>query len=294
MIITVTMNPAIDKTIEQNVILDAGGKGINVSKTIKALGGDSIAVGFLGSENKTEFLSLLEEFDIKTDFLEVKGKTRVNTKVVETNGNVTENNEVGPYVCEEIIEQLKDRLLQYANKETLFVLSGSVPLGVPKTIYMELIEILHKKEAKVFLDADGKLFSYGLCAKPDIIKPNREELARYCGVSKDMSEDEIIAAGEQFLDSGIGTVIISLGSDGAYFFTKEKRLKLPGISVEAQSTVGAGDAMVAAFCYGMEQKLSFEDCAKLAVATSAGAVETAGTRPPKKERVEELYKRIIS
>ena len=253
-----------------------------------------IAVGIIGDENRDEYLSLLQEFDLKIDFLETTGKTRVNTKIVEENGTVTEHNEVGPYVGEETVNQLIKRLIQYANEETVFVLSGSVPLGVPETIYMELIKILHEKGAKIFLDADGKLFSYGLCANPDIIKPNREELARYCGTSEDLSENEMIDAAEHFLNGGVGVVIISLGSDGAYFFTKEKRLKIPAVLVKSQSTVGAGDAMVGAFCYGMEQGLSFEECARLAIATSVGAVETVGTKPPKKERVEELYKRIKS
>ena len=304
MIITVTMNPAIDKTVDlghmvhgglnrvKNVIMDAGGKGINVSKTIKELGGETIATGFIGGTGGILIKRVLEEQGIEADFVEIKSEIRTNLKVVEADGNVTEFNEPGPLVTEAELEQLFEKLLSYANKDTLFVLAGSIPNGVDKTVYKTLTQKLKEKEAKVFVDADGELFIHALEAGPDIIKPNRHELEEYFHKDYRVDEEELISMGQQILERGIGMLAVSLGQLGALFMTKDQVLRCPGLKVEAHSTVGAGDAMVAAISYGLNMKLSLAECSKLGVAVSAGAVTTQGTKPPKRELVDELLKRV--
>jgi len=304
MIITVTMNPAIDKTVDlehiehgglnrvKNVIVDAGGKGINVSKTIKELGGETIATGFIGGSGGVLIKKVLMELGIQSDFIEIKNEIRTNLKVVETDGNVTEFNEPGPVISEEELELLTEKLLSYANEDALFVLAGSIPNGISKNVYMTFIEKLKNKGAKVFLDADGELFINSLEARPDYIKPNRHELEEYFHKDYRVDEDELITMGQKLLEKGIGMISISLGQMGALFITKEKVLRCPGLKVEAHSTVGAGDAMVAALSYGLDQGLPLEECVKLGIATSAGAVTTKGTKPPTRELVDELLKKV--
>lgn len=304
MIVTVTMNPAIDKTVEvetfvhgglnrvKHIIVDAGGKGINVSKTIKALGGDSIATGFIGGTNGIAFANMLESDNVSAKFVQVGGETRINTKIAEVDGTVTELNEAGPEISEEEQKELEEQLMQYAMEGTWFVLSGSVPAGISKTIYGDIIQKLHEKGAKVFLDADGELFTQALAAKPDVIKPNRVELEKYIGADHSLTEEELLSVGKDLLEQGIETVIISLGHEGALFLTKEQSLKCPALSVPVHSTVGAGDALVAAFTYGMDKGEDFESCAKLGIATSAGAVSTDGTKPPTRQMVEELLQHV--
>ena len=302
MIITVTMNPAIDKTVDlehmvqgglnrvTNVILDAGGKGINVSKTIKELGGETIATGFVGGSGGLLIGRVLQDLGIQADFVEIKNEVRTNLKVVETDGNVTEFNEPGPVITEEELEALTQKLLGYANEEALFVLAGSIPNGISKNVYQTLTAKLKEKGAKVFVDADGELFIHSLESSPDIIKPNRHELEEYYHKDYRVDETELIGMGQSLLEKGIGMIAISLGQMGALLMTKEKVLRCPGLKVEAHSTVGAGDAMVAALSYGFDQGLSLEDCARLGIATSAGAVTTKGTKPPKRELVDVLLK----
>lgn len=304
MIVTVTMNPAIDKTVDiegfvhgglnrvKHIIMDAGGKGINVSKTIKALGGDSIATGFLGGNNGNAIVNMLASDEVNAEFVTVAGETRINTKIAEADGTVTELNEAGPQVSENELKNLEEQLMQYAKEGTWFVLSGSVPTGVSKTVYGDIIQKVHEKGAKVFLDADGELFTQSLAAKPDVIKPNRVELEKYIGADHSLTEEELLKVGKNLLDMGIGTVIISLGHEGALFLTKEQSLKCPAISVEVHSTVGAGDALVAAFTYAMDKGEDFESCAKLGIATSAGAVSTEGTKPPTRQKVDELIRLV--
>ncbi len=304
MIVTVTMNPAIDKTVDieafvhgglnrvKHIIMDAGGKGINVSKTIKALGGDSIATGFIGGNNGNAIAKMLQGDKVNAEFVPIDGETRINTKIVEEDGTVTELNEAGPEISEEEQKKLEKQLMQYAKEDTWFVLSGSVPTGVLKTIYGDIIRKVHEKGAKVFLDADGELFTQSLVAKPDVIKPNRVELEKYIGANHSLTEEELLNVGNELLEQGIGTVIISLGHEGALFLTKEQSLKCAAIPVRVHSTVGAGDALVAAFTYGMDKGEDFETCAKLGIATSAGAVSTEGTKPPTRPMVDELIQLV--
>ncbi len=305
MIITVTMNPAIDKTVEihrlvpgglnriQKVEYDAGGKGINVSKTIHELGGTSIATGFLGGNAGKTIENVLNERNIKNDFIWVEGETRTNTKVFEENGEVTELNEPGPVIGEEQLKALMDKLEAYADENALFILAGSIPSGVDKQIYADIIRLVHAKGAKVLLDADGDLFRNSLDAVPDMIKPNRVELEEYAGIDYRSSDEEILNLARELLGRGIDTVAVSMGKSGAMLIRNGFEVKCPALAVKAHSTVGAGDAMVAALAYSYDQKLGHEETARLCMATSAGAVTTVGTKPPKKEVVEELKKQVI-
>ena len=305
MIVTVTMNPAIDKTVEidtlcpgglnriQRVEYDAGGKGINVSKTIKELGGESIAVGFLGGNSGRTIENVLNQKGIRNDFVWVDQETRTNTKVFEKSGELTELNEPGPVISPEQSQELLDKISAYASEGTLVILAGSIPSGVDSDIYAQIIRMVHEKGGKVLLDADGKLFRQALKAVPDIIKPNRVELEEYMGIDYRASEKELLDAAEKFLESGIETIAVSMGKSGAMFVRDGYQVKCPALSVKSHSTVGAGDAMVAALAYAWDQKLGSEDTVKLCMATSAGAVTTVGTKPPSREVVDELINQVV-
>ena len=305
MIITVSMNPAIDKTVEVSRLLpgglnrilkveyDAEGKGINVSKTIRELGGESIATGFLGGNAGKTIENVLNERNIQNDFIWVDGETRTNTKVFEENGEVTELNEPGPIIGEEQMKKLMNKLEEYADENALFILAGSIPNGVDKHIYAKIIRLVHTKGAKVLLDADGELFRNSLAAGPDMIKPNRVELEEYAGIDYRASDEEILQMARDLLAKGMKTVAVSMGKSGAMIVREGFEVRCPALSVKAHSTVGAGDAMVAALAYSWDQNLDDEETVRLCMAASAGAVTTIGTKPPTKELVDELKKQVI-
>lgn len=305
MIVTVTMNPAIDKTVEIDALqpgglnritkveYDAGGKGINVSKTIRELGGESIATGFLGGNAGRTIEAVLKERGIRGDFIWVEGETRTNTKVFEKSGAVTELNEPGPAISEEQLEELIQKLEGYADEQTLVILAGSIPNGVDKQIYSKIINRVHKKGAKVLLDADGELFRNSLEAGPDIIKPNRVELEEYAGFDYRASNEELLEMARDFRAKGIDTVAVSMGKSGAMLVREGYEVKCPALSVKAHSTVGAGDAMVAALAYSWDHKLDNEQTMRLCMATSAGAVTTIGTKPPTRELVDTLADQVV-
>ncbi len=305
MIVTVTMNPAIDKTVDieslergglnriSHVELDAGGKGINVSKTISQLGGKSIATGFIAGNSGKVIQGVMNDWGIENDFIEVSGETRTNTKVFEKSGELTELNEPGPIVEEKDVKALLDKLEGYAKEDTLFVLAGSIPRGVEKDIYRQIIELVHKKGAKVLLDADGELFTKALEAGPDIIKPNRVELEQYAGMDYVASEQELLQVAEKMMEKGIATVAVSMGKSGAIFLKEDYKVRCPGLKVNGHSTVGAFDAMVAALSYSWDEKMSSEDTVKMCMAVSAGAVTTIGTKPPSREVVDSLLSQVV-
>ncbi|MBQ9886320.1 MAG: 1-phosphofructokinase [Lachnospiraceae bacterium] len=302
MIITVTMNPAIDKTADvdnlrigelnrvKNIIQDAGGKGINVSRTIHALGGDTIATGFLGGDAGKMIGLSLTQLNIKHDFVFIEGETRTNTKIIDkSNGNlVTELNEPGPDILPSELEQLCEKLEGYASPDNIFVFSGSIPNKISPSIYGQLIRKLKKKRAKVFVDADGELLAEAIKAKPFIVKPNRLELKKYLGIDEDIDDAMLLEKGKSIINNGPKIAVISCGSRGAYFINGDTVYYSPGIEVHTNSTVGAGDAMIGALAYGLDNNLSFEESCKLSIAASAGACTTIGTKPPTKELVEML------
>ena len=304
MILTITMNPAIDKTLEleklergqvnriRHVELDVGGKGINVSKTIQQLGGNSIAMGFIAGNNGKVVRNALEELGIFTDFIEVEGETRTNTKVYESAGQVTELNEPGPEIGTKELEQLLEKIADHTTTDTLVVLAGSVPKGIDTNIYARITELVHSQGGKVLVDADGELFSKALEAVPDMMKPNREELQKYAGLEHPATEEELLMLAEKIMKKGISQMAVSMGSDGALFFGRDCKVKCPALEVTAHSTVGAGDAMVAAMAYGWEKQLEPEEQIRYCMAASAGAVTTLGTKPPSQEKVNELKQMV--
>lgn len=305
MIITVTLNPALDKTIEIDEFkigsvnrivatrVDAGGKGINVSKVIKELQHESLALGFLGGSSGNHIKSYLDDLNISNDFIFVKGETRTNIKIIDrVNNTHTDINENGPSLVQEDITKIKEKIMKYCKQDSLVVLSGSVPSEVQGDIYSEIIKDIKSKGGKVILDADGELLIEGIKAGPYMVKPNIEELEKAFGISID-NQDEVIEVAKKILAYGVKYVVISQGSEGSIFISHDKVAKVPGIKVEVKSTVGAGDSMVAALAIAVEQDYSFEEAIKLACATSTANVMTEGTQTGRFIDIEKLKKEII-
>ncbi|WP_438600350.1 1-phosphofructokinase [Faecalibaculum rodentium] len=298
MITTVTFNPAVDKTAQvqtlvmgglnrlQNVRQDAGGKGINVSKTLKAVGVDSLATGFLAGNAGDFIRQRLQDLEIAHDFVEVQGNTRTNLKVLDAAMTLTELNEAGPACSFDDIARLEDKLAQV---QGILVLSGNVGPGVPEDIYRRLTEKAHAARLQVILDADGALFREGIQAGPDVIKPNRFELSQYFQVpEEELDTARMIVLARKLMETGTRLVVISMGEEGSLFVTADRAIVLPALKIPFQSAVGAGDAMVAGLACSLEQGLDLEHTAVLAVALSAGACMTEGTQPADAETVEAL------
>lgn len=305
MILTLTLNPAVDKTLTLETFVldgmnravashqDPGGKGINVSKVIKSLGGESVALGFIGGATGAYIKAELLEKGIKNSFVELNAPTRTNLKIFSKDTQHTiEVNEAGAGVSEKDLEALTQRMMMAVGANDVCVISGSVPSGVTEAFYPNLIEVLKQRGATVIFDADGQLFKAGVVAKPDYIKPNRKELEAYFGRPVQSIED-LKACGKHFLELGVGNIVFSLGSEGSFFMNRERAVRVNPLKVEALSSVGAGDAFVGALAYSLHEGLSIEETLKLATATSAGAVTTEGTNPAPYEWVKARCETVV-
>lgn len=297
MIKTVTLNAAVDKTVEVNNFcvgsvnriarfqLDAGGKGINVSKVIQALNGESIALGVLAGQNGEFIQAELKRRGIPNDFIFIKGETRTNLKVVDpVNSTFTDINEPGITISAAEIKQVEMKIFKDFGSGSSLVLSGSVPGSVPSEIYRQWLERAKALGGKTFLDADGELLREGIKAKPFLIKPNLCELEHLVGC-KLSSLKEIAEAARGLLEQGVEVIVVSLGSEGALFAARQQVILTEALSVDVKSTVGAGDAMVAALTLVEDGEDYLARAARWAIAAGAAQVTTAGTQPPELSQV---------
>lgn len=304
MIVTVTMNPALDKTAQvpqlipgalnrlTNIRVDAGGKGVNVSKMAAVLGGKTVCTGFVGGKSGQELCDRLDKLGLPNDFLVVEGTTRTNLKVVDAQSGLTELNEPGICVTPKDLDTLLKKTISLAGAGGIVVLSGSLPQGADTNTYCTFTTRLREAGCTVVVDADGEAFRKALQAPPHVIKPNRFELMQYYNLPENTPDDQIPDLCAPLLNKGISWVVVSMGAEGAMFFTPQHQARAEVLPVKVSSTVGAGDSMVGAIVYAMQAGLNFEETVRLAMAASIGAVTTPGTNPPTLELVKQLQSQI--
>lgn len=304
MIITVTLNPAIDKTVEVpdfslgtlnrtvSSRIDIGGKGINVAKVIRALGYECAAMGILCGGSGRYVGETLEKLGIVCDFVYAPGETRTNIKISDpVSHTTTELNESGPAVPREVFLELKNRIAERLAPGDIIVFSGSVPPGTARDIYRDWIGYFNERGAYTILDADGDLFRFGMEAGPSAVKPNLFELGNYCGRPLDTT-GEVCAKARELFRAGTKRVLVSMGDRGAVLLESQTALFLPAMPVPVNGTVGAGDAMVAALAAAAARGDTPESAIRLAVACAAASVMKEGTAAPSFEEVNMLLNRL--
>lgn len=304
MIYTVTLNPALDKTVhipnftvdEVNRITelrrDAGGKGINVSKCIQKLGGTSEAVAILSGDTGSWISAALEREGIRVKAFPASGETRTNLKVVDPErGTHTDINEPGPNVTDTMLAGMLDVLAEEVSTGDSVVLSGSLPSGVSRSTYGSWTRTLRSVGARVYLDADGEALEQGLAGRPYLAKPNDRELAALVGRELG-SVEEIAAAAREVTERGVERVMVSMGGGGALLVTEDETWRASSVRVPVGSTVGAGDSVVAALVYADTQGLGVEEALRLAMATGAANVMKSGTQAAERSEIDALIDRV--
>jgi len=303
MIYTVTLNPALDRALEVNELVPddanrirwehsyAGGKGIDASRVIQVLGGESVALGFVGGFHGMELEQRLLRQGVRCDFVETRGETRTNILIFEKNKKShTSLNASGQKVNEVEIGELLDKIREVEDPG-YFIISGSVPEGVPVDIYEKIVSIARERGALVALDADGEVMRRGLSATPNFIKPNIHELGRL--VERRLSSvEDALEATEIVRGWGVSTILVSMGDMGALLVSDEARLLGVPPTVEVDSTVGAGDSFLAGFILAHSRGETHESCLRLAVASGAAAAMTPGTELARKKDVEAIMPRV--
>lgn len=305
-VVSIALNPALDQTIEvpnlrigevnraRRAQIDAGGKGVNVASCLADYRSRVAISGLLGRDNAGLFEQLFEEKQIIDCCTYVEGMTRVNTKLVDpAQGITTDINMPGPELSAEQvaveIASLCAIIDELASTASWFVLSGSLPPGWPDDTYAQLIQRIRSHQCKVLLDASGKALAEGLRAGPHALKPNEKELSELLGRTLAAPVD-IVTAVRELLSThpAVECVAVSMGGDGALFFSQTESLHAQALQVGLISTVGAGDAMVAGLVAGKLEGLSLADCARLATAFAAGKLSRLGPHLPEPETVRAL------
>jgi 1-phosphofructokinase len=303
-IATVTLNPAIDQSVaipgfaagEVNRVeweqSDPGGKGVNVASFLADLGFRVAVTGFLGRDNAPIFERLFAQKAMLDRFVRIDGKTRVNVKILdETQHRITDINFPGQTGTAADLAGLETAIDGLKGGHDWFVLSGSVPAGVPLNWYGDLVTRLKARGKTVVLDTSGEPLRAALGSAPYAVKPNIAELEELLGES--LPDAAAVAkAARGLVQSGIPCVVVSMGRDGALFVEADQSFLAVPPQVEVKSTVGAGDAMVAGLVAGKVRGLPLADCARLATATAVGALTQLGPRLPAVQVIESLMQQV--
>ena len=261
MIVTVTPNPSLDRTIEIDrlqrgavirahaVRVDPGGKGVNVSRALAQHGRPTVAVLPSGGAEGAQLAALLAPQLVPTVPVTVAGATRSNVTLVEPDGTTTKINEPGAALTTQEVSALEERVEELAARASWVVGCGSLPRGVDADFYAQLVARSRAAGARTAIDTSGAALAAVVEASPDLLKPNHEELAELVGRSL-ITLGDVTEAARSLVVAGVGAVLVSLGAEGALLVDGEGVTLARGPAVTVRSTVGAGDSTLAGYLAG--------------------------------------------
>jgi 6-phosphofructokinase 2 len=304
-IITLTLNPCIDKTIWIDQLIpekklkakhpedEPGGGGINVSRAIHYLEEKSTAIYFSGSYNGQYLNKLIQAESI--DFIDVAiaDNTRMNIMLIDESNLLEYRIGIeGPQITEQEINNLL-AIIEQQKDYDFFVVSGSLPPTVPPNFYAKIAKIVEANNAKLIVDTSGTALQETIKERVYLLKPNLNELSLLCGISESASIKEIIAATQQLLSTiNCNIIVVSLGKNGAVLVTNTAFHHILPPSIKVKSTVGAGDCMVAGLTLALSKNKSLKEVLQFGIACGSAATLYSGKGLCKKKDVEMLYHQI--
>ncbi|MCU0316892.1 MAG: 1-phosphofructokinase [Fimbriimonadaceae bacterium] len=302
MILSITLNPCVDHTLfvqglhvgdtnrVQRTETDAGGKGVNLSRIVAELGGDTLATGFLGGGSGAYVTHVLDAQKVRHDFVRISGTTRTNLSVESGEGPPTTLNERGPEISPQEWETLLHHVAHLAKEAKWVALGGSLPPGVPTEAFAILGDIAKQAGCRLVLDADGEPQKLGLKAGPDMVKPNVKEAERWLGHPL-ATETDIVAGAKELeellLDQGAKDpwVVISRGKDGAVLSHRGETYSAESIPVAVKSTIGSGDSLIGGMLYGIQSGVSTLEAFAFGLAAGAATAMSDGSGIGRREDI---------
>ncbi len=303
MILTVCMSPCTDVTIELDSLnigrtntvksksLSFGGKALNVAIGVSRLGADAYVTGLMYNENGYMFENALDKEGVPFTFVWNKGRARENYKFIDSRSMLTEVNDVGEPVAKEKTEEVLGLVRMLSVRSGVTVLSGGLPKGVEESYYGRLAAAIDEKSMRI-VDATGLRVFSALNEGVDLVKPNLEELENTLGRNIESKED-MLAGCYELLDRGAKRVLLSLGKQGAIITDGTQNYYCKSINVAMNSTVGAGDGMVAAAAIKLEQGAPLAEILRAGVAAGTATVMTVGNVSFTKEKYNEVLSNLI-
>ncbi len=307
MILTITMNPTVDRVYiidnfiqgniyrADNVSVTAGGKGINVAKVTKILGENVATGGLIGGDTGNYIKKSIKRLGIENCFVQIKDETRTCVNITDSiEDKSTEVLEIGPYVEEDEYLRFIDDFKSIIDKYSVIVISGSLPRGLPSNTYAELIDIANGFGKKVFFDSSGVSFREGIVSKPFMVKPNKDEIKEFLGVDSIKNNDlitqeDLVGALYKISDIGIELPVISLGKDGCITKIGEEIYKYDAPEVDVVNTVGSGDSFVAGCTVAVSRGENYKDAIRFGMACGVANTQFKETGMVSMELVNKFY-----
>jgi 6-phosphofructokinase 2 len=303
-IVTLTLNPAIDKsTTTKSIVPDKklrctppnfepGGGGVNVSRALNRLGVVSTAIYLAGGYSGKFYTQLLDEEGIQSSVIEIAGHTRENMIVVDESANLQYRFGMpGPQIRENEWQSCL-QLIEGCSGVEYIVASGSVPEGVPEDFFNRLAAVAKKIHARLIVDTSGEPLKHAIEEGVFLLKPNLGELSALKGVEELQHQDIVPAARDIINSGGCEVMVVSMGASGAMLVTKDEVFHSPSPTVRRKSTVGAGDSMVAGMVKALADKKSLLEVLQYGIATGTATTMNPGTELCRKEDVERLYAQL--
>lgn len=303
MILTVCPNPSIDCTIEldnlnvgmlnriDNKLETYSGKALNVAIGVSRLGEKCLTTGFMFENHSRMFEHVLDKEGVEHHFVYNQGNARTNYKIIDKRSMLTEINDRGETVSNEKQQELLDMVAKLSPEADIATVCGSLPKGVDSDYYGKIVKSI-PSHVKVVVDAEkDNTFSAIGAREIFLVKPNLKEFEKFFGVTVRTKAD-IVKGAQKYLDMGVKNVLVSLGMEGAVFTDGTQNLFCKSASVAVNSTVGAGDSMVAAACVGITNGAPMREILKMSVAAGTAAVTTSGTNLFYIDKYKEIYSKI--
>lgn len=302
MIYTLTLNPALDRELTVDTVafdsvlratatrIDCGGKGFNVSRMLASLGVKSVAMGYAGGRTGEMLQEGLTRLGIETDFVWVEGETRTNVSIVSASDpHHIKVNEAGPSVSDAAWMELLEKVRGRVQAGEWWVLAGSLPPGVPATIYADLIHLIQSAGAYAVLDTSGDALRHGIAAHPFLTKPNDSEIRQLTGQSVSTPHEAIQAATSL---TGVEMVALSLGAQGAVLVNRDQCWMATPPRIQSGNPIGAGDSMVAGLVWMLTRNAPLPEVLQWGVACGAATASQPGTTVGTLEQVSALAPQI--
>jgi 1-phosphofructokinase family hexose kinase len=303
LILTLTVNPAIDQnvTVDRLVFEDrayilssresAGGRGINAASVVHAFGGKTAAIAPSGGKNGARFEQLLNGCGFPIHVVRIKNEVRTNLTITDKTGLTVKLNELGPPMTKLELDRLERMVRDKLEEASWLMLCGSLPPGVSPGFYSKLVAMARQRKVRTLLDTDGDALREGTEAGPTVVAPNQQEAERLLNRVL-ITRHHFIEAADRIRHMGPELVILSLGTRGAIGARQGQMLEVIPPRIEAVCPIGAGDALVAAFAWSMNQRDDFVEALRWGVAAGSASARLPGVTFASLAEAKEVYDRV--
>jgi 1-phosphofructokinase family hexose kinase len=303
LIVTLTLNPAIDRVISVDRLAfedrayikskgeGAGGRGINASHVIHSFGGDTVAVLTAGGDSGRRLEERLRGSGIPVSVVPIESETRTNLTITDRHGLTVNLNEPGPGLCKDGLVRVERAVRAAIAKASWLMICGSLPPGVPSSFYGKLIAMARQKKVKTLLHTGADALREGIEARPTVVTPNQQEAGRLLGRML-LTRTHYLEAAAQIRTMGPESVILSLGSRGAVGAFADGLLEAMPPRIEALCPIGAGDALTAGYVWAMTRKANHADALRWAVAAGTASARLPGINFATLTQTEDVYRDV--